>query len=77
MPRNYGLLQCNIIVREHNNPVCIKIMEAWWQLFSKNAKRDQIYLPYVLYMNKIRIDDVVLLGNNVYMNSSFRVFIHK
>lgn len=77
MPKNYGLLQCNIIVREHNNPLCIKIMEEWWQEFQKYSKRDQISLPHVLYMNNVKVEQVGILGNNVYMNPSFRILLHK
>ena len=75
-PKNYGLLQCNVIVREHNNPTTIKVMEDWWSLFLTYAKRDQIYLPYVLYKNDISIDKVGILGNNMYMNPSFRITNH-
>lgn len=77
MPRNYGLLQCSVIVREHNNPKCIKIMEEWWNEFKNYSKRDQISLPHVLYMNRINVDEISVLGNNVYSNPSFRIINHK
>ena len=77
MPNNYGLLQCSVIAREHNNPVCIKIMEEWWRLFSCFGKRDQLYLPLALYMNGIQIDEVAVLGDNLYANPSFRVIRHQ
>ena len=77
MPRNYGLLQCNIIARKHNNLICKKVMESWWDEFKESIKRDQISLPYVLYKNNINIDKVGTLGNNVYTNPSFRVITHK
>ncbi len=77
MPKKYGLLQCNIIVRENNNKICLKIMKEWWNEFLLFSKRDQISLPHVLYENNISIDEVATLGNNVYKNPSFRVVSHK
>lgn len=75
-PKNYGLLECNVIVREHNNPTCKKVMEAWWEQFRKQIKRDQVSLPFVLFSNGISIDSVAVLGENVYSNYSFRIAKH-
>lgn len=72
MPEQYGMLEAPIIVREHNNPKCIKLMEEWWHEFSHYSKRDQISLPYVLWKNDISIDDVGTLGNDIYSNYAFR-----
>lgn len=76
MPSNYGLLQCNIIVREHNKPICINLMEAWWKEFSEYTKRDQISLPHILYKHNIATSDVSILGSSVYKNPSFRILRH-
>ena len=77
MPYNYGLLQCSVIVREHNNPMCISVMEAWWEEYLNYSKRDQISLPHVLFREGIKVQEVGVLGNNVYRNPSFRIGIHK
>lgn len=77
MPEHYGLLQCNVIVREHNNKKCINIMEQWWEEFKKYCKRDQVSLPYILYKNNITVNKVGVLGKNVYTNPSLRVILHK
>ncbi len=76
MPRHYGLLECNVIAREHHNSTCMKIMEEWWQEFEEYSKRDQISLPHVLFQNGIREKEVGVLGNNVWTNPSFRIFKH-
>lgn len=76
MPADYGLLECNVIAREHNNPFCIEIMEQWWHQFRAHFKRDQVSLPYVLYKNNIAISEVATLGNNVYENPIFRIEDH-
>lgn len=75
-PQNYGLLECNVIVREHNNPICKKVMLDWWEQFLNRIKRDQVSLPFILYSNGIKIDEVAVLGNNVYSNFSFRIIKH-
>ncbi len=77
MPRQYGLLECNVIAREHHNSVCVRIMEQWWKEYMEYAKRDQISLPHVLYMNGIRVEEVGVLGDNIRANPSFRVIGHK
>lgn len=76
MPHNYGLLQCSVLVREHNNPICKKIMREWWDEFMKYSKRDQISLPYVLFSNNILVKDIGILGINLYHSPSFRVLTH-
>lgn len=75
-PENYGLLACDILVREHNNPLCIKVMEQWWVEFRDYVKRDQLSLPYVLFMNGIPIDAVVTLGGDVHKDYSFQILKH-
>ena len=75
-PSEYGLLACNILAREHNNPTCISIMEQWWYEFSNYVKRDQLSLPFVLYKNKIKVDEVATLGGNVYKDYSFEIVRH-
>ena len=75
-PENYGLITCDILVREHNNPECIKIMEQWWEQFRCFVKRDQIAMPYVLYKNGIPIDEVALLGGDVHQENSFEIVRH-
>ena len=50
-PENYGLTQNNIIIRNHNNKECIKIMEDWWKEILNGSYRDQLSLMYVLWNN--------------------------
>ena len=74
-PRKYGMLECNVLAREHND-FCKKIMEEWFSEFMSYSKRDQISLPFVLYNNHISITKVATLGANVHENPSFRVLTH-
>ncbi len=61
LPENYGSFYCGILVREHNNPTCVKLMEEWWQEFTVFAKRDQTSFPYVLWKNGFTKEDILLI----------------
>lgn len=76
MPAHYGLLEGNVIVREHHKESCRKIMDRWWEQFRRRVSRDQVSLPYVLWKAGISVDSVALLGGNVYENASLRVSRH-
>ena len=51
-PKNFGLPQSCIIIRHHNNPDCIKIMNEWWNEIEKGSHRDQLSFSYVLWKNQ-------------------------
>ena len=50
-PENYGLVQSNIVIRYHNEPDCIKLMEAWCNELKAGSHRDQLSFNYVLWKN--------------------------
>lgn len=75
MPKHYGMLECNVILRR-NTDTCNRIMDEWWEEFRKYSKRDQLSLPFVLYKNNISIKEIGVLGNNIYTNPAFRVYTH-
>ena len=76
IPYNYGLLEAPIIVREHNNKKCIKIMNEWWKEYKNYIKRDQIALIYVLYKNHIKPFEIAELGEDIHSNYSFIQHTH-
>lgn len=76
MPQKYGLLECNVIAREHNKEICRKVMDDWWDEFQAYSKRDQLSFPYVLYKNGIQVQEVARLGTDVRANFAFRVHEH-
>lgn len=76
-PDNYGLLECSIIVRKHSDKMCQKIYEQWWEEFKNNVKRDQIIFPYILFKNKIAVNDVATLGDDIENDLSFEIIKHK
>lgn len=76
MPGEYGLLEAPIIVREHHNPLCRKLMNDWWHEFLQYSRRDQISFPYVLWKNNIKTSEIALLGNDIYSNYAFKRLNH-
>jgi len=76
LPKEYGMLEAPVIVREHHNPSCIKLMNEWWYEFSKYSKRDQISLPYVLWKNNIKVCEIALLGNDINSNYAIKKMKH-
>lgn len=48
-PKNYGLVQSNIIIRKHNEPDCIELMDLWWSEVRDNSHRDQLSFNYALW----------------------------
>ena len=51
-PKNYGLLQSNIIVRKHNNQDCINLMEQWFEEIKNGSHRDQLSFNYIQWKNE-------------------------
>lgn len=51
-PKNYGLLQSNIMLRVHNNEDCIKFMEQWFEELKNGSHRDQLSFNYVAWKNE-------------------------
>lgn len=76
-PKKYGLLECNIIAREHNLPTCKSIMNMWWDDYNNLSKRDQMSLPSVLFRHKIRVEDIATLGIGVENDYLVRVERHR
>ena len=51
-PKKNGLVQSNIIIRQHNDIDSIDICEQWWNEVLKYSKRDQLSFNYVCWKNK-------------------------
>lgn len=50
-PKDFGLLQSNILIRKHNEEDCIRLMEAWYNELKDNSHRDQLCFNYILWKN--------------------------
>lgn len=51
-PKKYGLLQSNILIRRHNSPDCIKLMEDWFEEVKNGSHRDQLSFNYAAWKNE-------------------------
>jgi len=72
LPRNFGLSENNIILRNHYKPNIKSIMEFWWDQFLKFPYRDQLSLPYVIYSFNYKyyfIDETSRLENDFFVYS--------
>lgn len=77
-PRRFGLCEATIIVYDLKNINSIKLANEWWNLYHKSeAKRDQIFFPYLLWKNGYTMDDVGNLGNDLWKNPKFVIYGHK
>lgn len=79
-PKEFGLYECNVIISDLRNKKSAKILDDWWNEFKRSESyRDQIALPYVIWKNGLKYEDVGSLGNNVYRNQKFMLDsdIHK
>ena len=61
MPENFGCYWCNVLAREHNNPICRTLMDEWWEQIEMYSRRDQLSLPYVIWKNGFEYQDVGII----------------
>lgn len=50
-PPHFGLIEANVLIRRHGDPLVRKVMEEWWQEVASRSRRDQISFPYVARRN--------------------------
>lgn len=68
-PKKYGLLQSNILLRKHNDPQCIKLMESWSNEVMNFSHRDQLSFNYVLWKSKDI--EIKYIDENIYISEWF------
>ena len=76
MPEKYGLFETNVVVREHNDEICKKIMEEWWNEISAKSERDQLSLTYVLWKNDFKANDIGVICDSIKNNYNVQVLDH-
>lgn len=77
MPEHFGAFLCNVLVREHNHPTCVRLMEDWWEQLENYSRRDQISFPYVLWKNGYSKEDVKTLAPRPGFFSEYWIFLHE
>ena len=71
MPRHFGMCECNVIVRNHNNVNMKQLMEKWWKYYLEGVKRDQLYFTYTVYTSGFKFTDINTFGASVNNNVHF------
>ena len=61
-PRHYGLLENSLIIRKHNNKLCIELMNEWWRQMVEHTWRDQLSLTYSMWKCGIGMENITVLG---------------
>lgn len=76
-PKNYGMIEGNLIVYKLNHKKSrIITNELWQELLRSESGRDQLAWPYVLWKNGVLINKCDSLGNNIYLNPKVRISKH-
>lgn len=75
-PRNFGSSHNAVIVREHNDPNCIRIMETWWNEIVNECRRDELSFFYALWKNGFSPKDVGYLGKTLRDTPEFKELGH-
>jgi hypothetical protein len=50
-PENAGLIESGVLIRRHNDPAVIRVMDEWWREVRTQSRRDQLSFPYVAWRN--------------------------
>jgi hypothetical protein len=74
MPDGIGLFEATVVVADLANEIAKTLLEAWWSEFCRwDSGRDQLALPYVLWKAGYSLDDVGILGLNVWRSPKLRI----
>ncbi len=72
-PENHGLVQSNVIIREHNNKECIRINEGWWSELLFKSKRDQLSFNFSIWQKDYRIN---IINPSIVSSKNFQIYTH-
>jgi len=55
-PANNGLFQMGIMIRRHNDPEVIELMEMWWNYIQQFSQRDQLSFCFSLWQTNVKCE---------------------
>ncbi len=58
MRRHAGLFENNVIVRRHNDPAVVQLMQVWWEFYRKFGGRDQLSLVALASAQGVNIQSI-------------------
>ena len=73
-PRKNQLIASGVIYRRHNDPILVRLNEAWWAEVRKKSRRDQLSFNYVCHKYGYVYD---VADVNYFSNKYFERFKHK
>ncbi len=73
-PNHFGLAECGVLIRRHNNTLVMDTMKVWFDLMVNYVKRDQLSFPYCLNKMDLKVKWIDL---NVHENPWFCAKAHK
>jgi hypothetical protein len=72
-PEKFGLVQSNVIIRNHNEEEVIKLCELWWNELLRHSKRDQLSFNFSLWLVNIEID---IIEPSIISSKYFQIWTH-
>jgi hypothetical protein len=73
-PCNYGLLEMNVILRNHKSDCIAKLMDEWWDCINLYTRRDQLSFKYSCW--KLGVEPGVMSESTRRANPFFIKFRH-
>ena len=73
-PKDFGMVQTNLMLRKHNESGVIEISKQWWNEVLKFSKRDQLSFNYVCWKNQDV--DVEIINPNITLSKYFTAYFH-
>ncbi|MCQ2351730.1 MAG: DUF616 domain-containing protein [Paludibacteraceae bacterium] len=70
-----GITENGILIRRHNDPQVIRLMQLWWREFQNGCLRDQISLMPCLY--RLGFKEFRILDGNIHNNKWVEICSHK
>lgn len=67
-PKNNGLYEMTVFIKEHNNPIVKETMRLWFQMICNYSKRDQLSFMYCVWKTGMKVNPIFL---NVWDNKYF------
>lgn len=74
-PSGYGLFENNVILRKHNDPDIVCLMESWFQQLEKFSARDQLSLCFLMWQQNIKCGSI--FEGPRYSNRYLKIGYHK
>lgn len=72
-PEDFGMVQSNIIIRQHKEIDCVDICESWWEEVSKNSRRDQLAFNFCLWKRDLSIS---IMDPSIICSDFFQIWTH-